>query len=151
MFDIAELSLEVIILLLRIAVVFLLYFFLWQVLRVVVRDLRSGVAPAPTQASPFGQLVITSSGLPGITVGKTFPLVPETTIGRSTECEIALNDTFLSAEHARLKLNGDGWTLEDLHSTNGTFINGYEVRSSTEVNEGDLIRIGRVEMKFVRA
>jgi pSer/pThr/pTyr-binding forkhead associated (FHA) protein len=66
------------------------------------------------------------------------------------ECDVALNDTFLSGEHARLELRGDEWTLEDLRSTNGTFLNGLEVRDPTTVNEGDVVRIGRVELKLMR-
>lgn len=149
MFDIANLSIGVILLLLRIAVVFVLYFFLWQVVRVVARDVRVGGGALPVQGSPFGQLVVASSGQTGIPVGKAFPLNPVTVIGRSTETDVALNDTFLSAEHARLERRGEVWSIEDLNSTNGTFLNGFEVRASTEVNDGDVIRVGRVELKLV--
>lgn len=149
--NLANISLNVIILLLSIAVVLLLYFFLWQVLRVITRDLRANTGDtAAEQASLYGQLVILSSGPTGIPVGKAFPLAPVTSIGRSMECDVALNDTFLSGEHARLELRGDEWTLQDLHSTNGTFINGLEVRDPTVINEGDVVRIGRVELKLVR-
>jgi FOG: FHA domain len=148
MFDIANLSIGVILLLLRVAVVFLLYFFLWQVLRVISRDLSSG-GGAPTQASPYGQLVVTSAGQTGIPVGKVFPLSPTTVIGRSTEADVSLNDTFLSNEHARLERRNGVWTLEDLNSTNGTYLNGFEVRTSTEVHDGDIVRVGRVELKLV--
>jgi hypothetical protein len=148
MFDIANLSIGVIILLLRVAVVFLLYFFLWQVVRVVSRDLRAGPATA-TQLNPYGQLVVASSGQTGIPVGRVFPLSPVTVIGRSTETDVALNDTFLSLEHARLERRDGTWSLEDLNSTNGTYLNGFEVRASTEVNDGDVIRVGRVELKLV--
>jgi hypothetical protein len=148
MFDIANLSIDVIILLLRVAVVFLLYFFLWQVVRVVSRDLRAGPASL-AQLNPYGQLVVASSGQTGIPVGKVFPLVPVTVIGRSTETDVALNDTFLSSEHARLERRDGTWSLEDLNSTNGTYLNGFEVRALTEVNDGDVIRVGRVELKLV--
>jgi len=148
MFDITNLSIGVIILLLRVAVVFLLYFFLWQVVRVVSRDLRSGSA-APAQLNPYGQLVVASSGQTGIPVGRVFPLSPVTVIGRSTETDVALNDTFLSSEHARLERRDGAWSLEDLNSTNGTYLNGFEVRSATEVNDGDMIRVGRIELKLV--
>jgi pSer/pThr/pTyr-binding forkhead associated (FHA) protein len=129
-------------------VVFLLYFFLWQVVRVVSRDLRSSSA-APAQLNPYGQLVVASSGQTGIPVGRVFPLNPVTVIGRSTETDVALNDTFLSSEHARLERRDGAWSLEDLNSTNGTFLNGFEVRAPTEVNDGDMIRVGRVELKLV--
>jgi pSer/pThr/pTyr-binding forkhead associated (FHA) protein len=149
MFDIANLSIGVVLLLLRVAVVFLLYFFLWQVVRVVSRELIAGGAPAPAQATPYGQLVVTSAGQTGIPVGKVYPLNPVTVIGRSTDVEVSLNDTFLSSEHARLELRDGVWSLEDLNSTNGTFLNGFEVRAATEVHGGDVVRVGRVELKLV--
>jgi hypothetical protein len=142
------------ILLLRIAVVLLLYFFLWQVLRFVMRDLRSsGAQPSGNgiTSSPYGQLVVLRAGQSGVAAGKIFPLGPSNIIGRSLEnCEIALNDSFLSSQHARLELQGDAWVLEDLRSTNGTFVNEIEVRDATIVEEGDVIRVGRVEMRLMR-
>ena len=150
MFDIANLSLGVVILLLRVAVVFLLYFFLWQVLRVVTRDLGLGGQPAAAaNANPYGQLVVTSSGMPGVPVGKVFPLTPVTIMGRSPDTDIALNDTFLSGEHARLELRSGTWMLEDMNSTNGTYLNGFEVRTATEVHDGDIIRVGRIELRIM--
>ena len=153
MFDIANTSIDIIVLLLRVAVVLLLYFFLWQVLRFVVRDLQSaGQTPADGAASsPYGQLVVLRSGQSGVAAGKIFPLSPSTIIGRSMEsCEIALNDSFLSQQHARLELRGDQWVLEDLNSTNGTFVNDIEVRDPTIVEEGDIVRLGRIELRLVR-
>ncbi|HWQ15677.1 MAG TPA: FHA domain-containing protein [Roseiflexaceae bacterium] len=152
MLDIANTSIDIIILLLRVAVVLLLYFFLWQVLRFVVRDLQAaGQGASGAQASPYGQLVVLRSGQSGVAAGKTFPLSPSTIIGRSMEsCEIALNDSFLSQQHARLELRGDQWVLEDLGSTNGTFVNDIEVRDATIVAEGDIVRLGRIELRLVR-
>jgi hypothetical protein len=151
MFDLANTSIDIIILLLRVAVVLLLYFFLWQVLRFVVRDLQAAGTPGAAQPSPYGQLVVLRGGQSGVAAGKIFPLGASTIIGRSMEhCEIALNDSFLSQQHARIELRGDGWVLEDLGSTNGTFVNDIEVRDGAIVEEGDIIRIGRVELRLVR-
>ena len=149
--DILNPSINIIILLLRVAVVLLLYFFLWQVLRFVMRDLRLGGAAGGVSSSPYGQLVVVRAGQSGVAVGKTFPLGPSNILGRSLEnCEIALNDSFLSSQHARLELQGDDWVLEDLRSTNGTFVNEMEVRDATIVEDGDIIRVGRVEMRLTR-
>jgi pSer/pThr/pTyr-binding forkhead associated (FHA) protein len=150
MFDIANLSLGVIILILRVAVVFLLYFFLWQVLRVVSHGLQRTAETPRQSASTYGRLIVESSGQTGLPVGKAFELSPVTTLGRSLDCDIALNDTFLSAEHARLLLQDGEWLVEDAGSTNGTFINGFEVRGETAIKAGDIIRIGRVELKLVQ-
>ena len=153
MFDLTNASLQVVILILRIAVVGLLYLFLWQVLRSVVGELRAlGQSGGGQQASRYGQLVVLRSGHSGVAVGKVFPLGPSNIIGRSMEsCEIALNDSFLSQQHVRLELRDDTWVMEDLHSTNGTFVNGIEVRDSTVLEDGDVIRLGRVELRLMRA
>ncbi len=148
MFDIANLSLGVIILLLRVAVVFLLYFFLWQVLRVVSNDLYRGAAGPTEPINEKGHLRVISSGQTGLPVGKIFPLNAVTTIGRSMETDVALNDTFLSGLHARLEWRDNEWVLEDMKSTNGTFVNGFEVRDATSIKDGDVIRIGRIELKL---
>src|SRR5512138_1873505 len=153
MFDFTNSSIDILIFVLRIAVVLLLYFFLWQVLRFVMRDLRAGgqLSGDGVSKSPYGQLLVLRAGASGVAAGKTFPLGPSNIIGRSMEnCEIALNDTFLSSQHARLELQGDVWVLEDLNSTNGTFVNEIEVRDAISVEEGDIIRVGRVEMRLVR-
>lgn len=150
MLDIANSSLDVIILILRIAVVALLYFFLWQVLRVLSFDVRRMGSGAGAQASPYGQLVVVAPGQSGLVVGKTFPLEQQTSMGRGLENTIALNDNFLSTRHAVLELQGDQWLLEDLASTNGTYVNGVEVRRPVVVTYGDTIRVGRVELKLDR-
>lgn len=151
MFDLTNFSVDILVLILRVAVVLLLYFFLWQVLRFVMRDLRTGGQSTAAASSPYGQLLVLRAGASGVAAGKTFPLGPSNILGRSMEnCEIALNDSFLSSQHARLELQGDAWVLEDLNSTNGTFVNEIEVRDATSVEEGDVIRVGRVEMRLVR-
>jgi hypothetical protein len=151
--NLTSLSVDILVLILRFAVVLLLYFFLWQVLRFLMRDLRAGGQSGADGAtrSPYGQLVVLRGGASGVQAGKIFPLGPSNIIGRSMEhCEVALNDSFLSAQHARLELQGDAWVLEDLNSTNGTFVNEIEVRDATSVEEGDIVRVGRVEMRITR-
>jgi hypothetical protein len=149
MLDLANRSLDLIILALRVGVVALLYLFLYQVLRVVVRDLRAG-PQTNTTVSPYGQLVLTTSGQTGLPVGKAFPLSPTTTIGRSLDSDIALDDNFMSSHHATVELHNDEWVVSDAASTNGTFLNGFEVRGPTPANYGDIIRVGRVELRLQR-
>jgi pSer/pThr/pTyr-binding forkhead associated (FHA) protein len=55
----------------------------------------------------------------------------------------------ISAQHARLTWNGRGWVLEDLNSTNGTFVNGKPVERPVAVKQGDVIELGRVKVKLV--
>src|SRR3990170_2463488 len=111
--NLANLSLEFIILALRIAFIFLLYLFLYQVVRVIVRELRTA-GNEQNATSQYGSLVVVNPGQSGLQPGKRFPLGPVNTIGRTMENDIPLNDTFLSSEHALLQWDGQAWTIEDL-------------------------------------
>ena len=148
MFDLADLSLGALLLVLRISVVFLLYFFLWQVLRVITGDLFYRAPAAGTTQLLGARLTVTNAGQTGISVGRVFALQSPATIGRSSECDVPLNDSFLSALHARLIERNGIWLIEDLESLNGTALNGFELRDVTELHDGDLIRLGRVELRF---
>jgi pSer/pThr/pTyr-binding forkhead associated (FHA) protein len=151
MFDLADLSLGALLLILRISVVFLLYFFLWQVLRVIGSDLFVRTPAAGTTQLLGARLTLTEAGRSGINVGRVFVLQSPATIGRAAECDVPLNDGFLSAVHARLTERSGIWLIEDLDSLNGTALNGFALRDVTELHDGDLIRLGRIELRFSTA
>ncbi|HEY1014292.1 MAG TPA: FHA domain-containing protein [Herpetosiphonaceae bacterium] len=153
-------SLDLVILLLRVGVIFLLYFFLYQVVRVLRGELQvagtnvavnnaAGGVTGPA-ANPYGKLVMSSPGETALQPGYPFELGAVNVIGRRPDSDIPLNDSFMSGEHALLEWRGDSWWLEDQHSTNGTFVNDIEVRDPTPVTYGDFIRVGRVELKLTR-
>lgn len=80
--------------------------------------------------------------------GKEFGLTSDrTTIGRSQVCDIQLEEPSLSSEHARLVRSEDGWRIINLLSTNGVFVNDEKVFSH-RLADGDVIRLGRVRLKF---
>jgi pSer/pThr/pTyr-binding forkhead associated (FHA) protein len=69
-------------------------------------------------------------------------------IGRLPECDVLLQDTLASRMHARISVQGDGVVVEDLHSTNGVYVNGARVGHSTVLREGDRILIGTTEISL---
>ncbi len=69
-------------------------------------------------------------------------------IGRLPECDVLLSDTLVSRMHARISVQGDSVVVEDLHSTNGVYVNGQRVGHSTVLCEGDRILIGTVEFSL---
>ncbi len=148
--NLANLSIEFIILALRIAVIFLLYLFLYQVVRVIIRELRTA-GTEQTATSQYGSLVVVNPGQSGLQPGKRFPLNQVNTIGRTMDNDIPLNDSFLSGEHAMLQWDGQTWLLDDLESTNGTRLNGQEVVQPTPLDYGDTIQVGHVDLKLSRA
>lgn len=66
-------------------------------------------------------------GVAGQAFGRSFPLLAPTTVGRAPECDICLNGTGISRMHARLRPLDYGVEVEDLKSTNGSFLNGQRV------------------------
>jgi pSer/pThr/pTyr-binding forkhead associated (FHA) protein len=79
----------------------------------------------------------------GPNVGKTFELeLPEVTIGRDVSNQISINDAEVSRKHVRLILKGNGYEIEDLGSTNGTFVNGQRISGPVQLKVGDLVAFG---------
>ena len=82
--------------------------------------------------------------------GHVFELGDEMTVGRASGCGVALDDAFASQLHARLyQRNGETW-LEDLGSTNGTFVNARKLSSPVPLHGGDRIQVGRTVMEVGR-
>ena len=94
-----------------------------------------------------GPALVVRSG--GGRAGETFQVEGErTTIGRSPDCEIFLDDVTVSRRHATLARNGDAVTLEDQGSLNGTFVNRRRVESAP-LADGDEIQIGKYRLTFL--
>ena len=139
------------ILLLRLLFVFLLYFFLYQVVRVTTRELiaLAGQAPATGGPRPTARLVVVDGAESDLPPGAGFALRPVTRVGRHPESTLALDEPFVSAEHAELAYDNGRWWLRDLGSTNGTFVNGTPVRVATGVRPVDIVQFGRIKLQFV--
>lgn len=102
---------------------------------------------APATASSAKRLIITS----GAKAGMELPLAGEPlTIGRSGESGLVIRDDYTSTHHARLLLWGDDWVLQDLDSTNGTFLDGVRVTVPTHVPLNTPIKIGTTSFELRR-
>lgn len=142
------------ILLLRFAFIGLVYYFLYQVGRVCVRELvvlgRVSATPAAPHAvipDPASSLELIDPAESSYYEGTSFPLDHYTTIGRHDDNSLMIDDGFVSASHAEIVYDGGAWWVQDLGSTNGTFINGQPVRSRARLSEGDVVQFGRVRLR----
>jgi pSer/pThr/pTyr-binding forkhead associated (FHA) protein len=79
-----------------------------------------------------------------------FSLDAVTTIGRDVNNAIVVEDQFASAEHAVLTFRGRTWYVEDLASTNGTYVNGSRIDGLAPIGFGDEIQIGQVRVRLER-
>ena len=107
-------------------------------------------APSPAAApqpppSRTPTLAVTGGPLAGTTLplGQS-PIV----IGRSPDSALVLDDTFSSSRHARLYLNAGQWWIEDLDSTNGTFVGGTRISTPTPLQPGTPIMVGKTTMEL---
>jgi hypothetical protein len=131
----------------RIIFLLLLYLFLFMIARSLLRDLRAA-ANEPT--AELGRLVVVASPSGEPTAGTTLPLDAITTLGRDVNNAIVVDDEFVSADHAVLTFRGRTWYVEDLDSTNGTFVNGSPIDGVEPVGYGDEIQLGQVRLRLER-
>ncbi|MCE7481564.1 MULTISPECIES: FHA domain-containing protein FhaB/FipA [Microbacterium] len=158
---------ELVLLLLRIGFLVLLWFFVFGVVYSLRADLfgvkvrklpaeagagapAAAPAPAKPKASPrsggaarvnsVSKLVITS----GPKAGLELPLGTDPmTIGRSSESGLVIRDDYTSSHHARLLLRGDTWAIQDLDSTNGTYLGGKRISGApVSIEIGDAVKVG---------
>lgn len=132
--------------LVRIGFLVLLYLVLFAVVRVLLRDLRV----AARDRTALGRLVVVASPRGEPPQGASFDLDAVTTLGRDVNNTIVLDDPFASSEHASLTFRGRSWFVEDLESTNGTFVNGSPVVGVSGIGFGDEIQIGEVRLRLDR-
>jgi hypothetical protein len=136
----------------------LLYVFLLWVARSALRELRKSGAPAPQEtglhqvegagreAATDAWLVVMRGG--GLDAGERFDLFGGLSIGRSTEADVRIEDRFASGLHARVYSRKNSYYLEDLGSTNGTYLGGERVNGEAKLSDLDQIRIGDTEFRF---
>ena len=72
------------------------------------------------------------------------------TIGRSQDCDLMLQDNYLSSRHARVANDGGDLSIEDLGSTNGTYVNQELVKGRVHLERGDIVQVGGVLFEVVR-
>ena len=147
---------------LKYSLVVLLYFFVFRALRSVAVDLggrRRGAtselrtqAAAPARSGRSGkvpaQVVVHDPGAEG--KPRTARLSGSMEIGRADRCAIRLQDHYVSQVHARLYEDEGAWFVEDLGSTNGTFLNDGALSGATRVHAGDAVRLGKTVLELRR-
>lgn len=152
---------ELLLSILRIGFLVALWWFVLTVVSVLRRDLQAPrdakpltparstkqPSPRPTLRSrkTSTKLVIVEGALTGTVVPLgASPIV----IGRAPDATVVLDDDFVSTHHAQLTPNGVHWIVEDLGSTNGTWIDRTRISAPTVLRPGTTLRIGRTSMEL---
>ena len=141
-----------------------LYLFLLWIARSALRDLRRGEADldagAPARAAGNG-LVADSDGVhpelqprleviaaKGLEPGRAFDVRSGARLGRAEGSDVRIDDSYASAAHARVYTRAGSAFIEDLGSTNGTFVNGRQITRPVRLEVGDTVRIGDTELRY---
>jgi pSer/pThr/pTyr-binding forkhead associated (FHA) protein len=144
----------------------ILYIFVARAIRAAYQELRPSTsrqapprrapAPAPSRSappkrsgskkSPRKLAVVEGDSLKG----KSFPLEDELIVGRADKCHIKIDDPYASQMHARIYSKDSAYVVEDLGSTNGTYVNRRRITDATELHKGDQIKIGKTVMELRR-
>jgi pSer/pThr/pTyr-binding forkhead associated (FHA) protein len=157
--------------LLRLGYLVLLWLFVYSIVRVLRRDLygtritsrkggprenlvaQTGMpTPSPSRQPAASRnrptrLVVTEGPLRGTTLPLSTSAI---LIGRAPSCTLVLDDDYSSSRHARIFPSGDQWVLEDLGSTNGTFIGTHRVTEPTPLAPGTQVRVGQSVVELQR-
>jgi pSer/pThr/pTyr-binding forkhead associated (FHA) protein len=143
---------------LKIAFLVLLYLFIWLIVRSATKDLRvapqeSIVLGAEDAAQLRAQLAqrparLTVLASPALQPGATVEIETALHVGRGAENGLRLeDDDYVSSRHARFEPRPDGLWVEDVGSTNGTYVNGARVTSARLLQSGDVVRIGQTDLQ----
>jgi len=150
-------------LVLKLCLLALLYLFFFRVVRAVWAELRPtppvpaggmtapAAAPARKRRKEVKNAVQTRQLLlrePVELAGKTWLLAGEVSIGRAAGCQVTIDDTYASQIHARVFTRDNQWQIEDLGSTNGTWLNRHKVSGPMVIKPGDVVQIGNTVMEM---
>jgi hypothetical protein len=157
---IAAVSVDEALLVLKIAFLVLLYLFIWMIVRSATRDVRSApqesivlsaadvaaVRPSPPPSRTSARMTVVSS--PSLPDGRRLTFHEATTVGRGPGSGLRLDeDEYVSSRHALITPAETGVWVEDLGSTNGTFVNGAPVTSARLLAAGDVVRVGDTQLR----
>jgi hypothetical protein len=156
---VASVAVEEALLVLKLAFLVLLYLFIWRIVRSAARDVRMpqesfvlapGSVPGLGQVPQIvsGRLIVVTS--PALDEGEELELDSAALLlGRGSGNDVNLaRDEYASSNHARVEPRRDGVWLEDVGSTNGTYLNGIRLTSAKKLAPGDVLRIGETELRY---
>lgn len=105
---------------------------------------RTVKTPKPKKGQPTQAVIVGGNG-----AGDAVRLTNETvTLGRGPECDLTIDDEYISTRHAVFRQHEGLWYAEDLGSTNGTFVDSARIHGPTEVRIGSLVRLGKTTLEL---
>lgn len=141
---------EIIAMVTKYVLIFLIYLFIMRITKLIYLDIKTMSVWEDTKiTSPHLKLLssIEQRGVNAVT--EIFPLKNTITrVGRSLECEIVISDPHISSQHLQIEKTRQGFTISDLGSINGTYINDVRLLNPVVLKDGDEILIGITKFVF---
>ena len=150
---------DLVLLILKYVFLAILWIFVARAVRAVLLELRPAKAAAPARGAPVPSqppprkakkppgkaVVVEGTSLKG----KSFPLTSELTIGRADACQVKVDDdTYVSSVHARIFPRDGSVMVEDLGSTNGTYLNRRRITAPAVLQRGDRLKVGKTVLEM---
>jgi len=127
----------------------LIYLFLLQIVLLIRADVRRQRSPKKTtsRSGPALEIIVGNEIISGVQEPMIY-LSGTILIGRDADCDIQITDASVSIRHARISVEDRQIVIEDIGSTNGTFINDSKLEGRVEIKRGDIIRIGMASFRY---
>ena len=129
---------------------FIIYMFILRIAKLIYLDIKTMTVWEDSKDSYPHLKLLSSIELIGVdAVTEVFPLRNALTrVGRSLECEIVISDPHISSQHLQIDKSRQGYTITDLGSVNGTYINDVKLMKPVLLKEGDVIMLGITKLVF---
>ena len=134
----------------KIVIIAIVYIIILTAIIIMYKDIKNGGKKSRRlNRRSFGLEIVNAGNNNNLRKGAVIPIRGEVSIGRKSNNLLILDDPYASGYHARVYARNNAYILEDLHSTNGTLLNGTKVNGKTYIKVGDEIRVGNTSFKVI--
>ena len=127
--------------------IIIIYLFIFSIIRLIYLDIK-GMGVVSTDNTTYLKLINRMDSLP-FKIKEYYPIDEAISLGRHGDNDIVIKDPYISKEHFQIVEDEGKYYLEDLNSSNGTYLNEDMVLDVAKLMNGDIIRIGQIEFLFV--
>lgn len=140
---------EILSLVLRYVFIIIIYLFILNIIRLIYLDIKSSIATSPKKDVAYLKVINRLDQL-DFKMQEYYPIIGEISIGRGSRNDIYIKDRVVSKNHMKIFFSDGYYYVEDLGSSNGTYLNGNDIGDNVvEIVDGDLISVGKIQFMFV--
>lgn len=127
--------------------IIIIYMFIFSIIRLIYLDIK-GMSPSYKDEDVYIKLINKKDSLP-FRIDEHYSINNVLTLGRQGNNDVVIKNPYISKKHLKIVEDEKEYYLEDLNSSNGTFLNGEKIKDAVRMYNGDRIRIGNIEFLFV--